>query len=257
MDLLRARVTFRERTLLDAIDLSIRFVAAHGKSYAKLSAIVLTPIFALCVLLADIDELTWWFVVTPALAVLAQTPFTILASRFAFTDAVPVSDVLRDTVRSMPRVVLLRLSAAIAIGALSFMIVPGIWIAVGFMFGTEVLLLERSGPFASLKRAYRMSMVSFGDTMQVLILLAALYVGVVVAFRFGAHVILEELLQLPDVRLSWPLGERMIWTAGVLAYVPFHATARFFVYLNVRTRNDGWDVQARFSALAARSKVDA
>ena len=31
------------------------------------------------------------------------------------------------------------------------------------------------------------------------------------------------------------------------------ATARFFLYLNVRTRAEGWDIQTRFAALAARA----
>ena len=30
------------------------------------------------------------------------------------------------------------------------------------------------------------------------------------------------------------------------------ATTRFFVYLDVRTRAEGWDIQTRFAALARR-----
>ncbi|CAN5747553.1 hypothetical protein BH11MYX4_BH11MYX4_30880 [soil metagenome] len=37
--------------------------------------------------------------------------------------------------------------------------------------------------------------------------------------------------------------------------IPYVATARFFIYLNVRTRVEGWDVQTRFAALAARNDL--
>lgn len=35
--------------------------------------------------------------------------------------------------------------------------------------------------------------------------------------------------------------------------VPFVATARFFVYLDIRTRSEGWDIQTRFAGIAARA----
>ena len=35
--------------------------------------------------------------------------------------------------------------------------------------------------------------------------------------------------------------------------MPTLTVARFFVYLNLRTRREGWDIQTRFAALAARA----
>jgi hypothetical protein len=43
---------------------------------------------------------------------------------------------------------------------------------------------------------------------------------------------------------------------GLFAQVPYLATARFFLYLNVRTRAEGWDIQTRFAAIAARAAAD-
>ena len=42
-----------------------------------------------------------------------------------------------------------------------------------------------------------------------------------------------------------------------VAFVPYAATVKFLLYLNVRTRAEGWDVQTRFAALARRAEADA
>ena len=41
---------------------------------------------------------------------------------------------------------------------------------------------------------------------------------------------------------------------GFWIVVPFVATARFLLYLDFRTRSEGWDVQTRFAAIAARDE---
>ncbi len=43
LDVLRARVTFRERTLLDVLDLALRFSMVHVRDFAKLGLVVLAP----------------------------------------------------------------------------------------------------------------------------------------------------------------------------------------------------------------------
>ena len=55
----------------------------------------------------------------------------------------------------------------------------------------------------------------------------------------------------------WTEGGGVLATLGLFAAVPYLATARFFLYLNVRTRAEGWDIQTRFAAIAARADEDA
>ena len=42
--------------------------------------------------------------------------------------------------------------------------------------------------------------------------------------------------------------------AAYWLFVPYLATARFLLYIDVRTRAEGWDVQTRFAAIAARGE---
>jgi hypothetical protein len=51
--------------------------------------------------------------------------------------------------------------------------------------------------------------------------------------------------------------EGISWLAlvGWWGSVPWLATARFFVYLDTRTRTEGWDIQTRFAAIAARASA--
>ena len=58
MDLMRARVTLRERPLLDVFDLALRFCTVHARAYAKMSLAVLVPAFALSWAVAH--EGGWW-----------------------------------------------------------------------------------------------------------------------------------------------------------------------------------------------------
>jgi hypothetical protein len=44
--------------------------------------------------------------------------------------------------------------------------------------------------------------------------------------------------------------------AGLLLSAPLVATARFLQYIDARTRGDGWDIQVRFMAIAAREGHD-
>src|SRR6185436_8021455 len=59
------------------------------------------------------------------------------------------------------------------------------------------------------------------------------------------------------LQLGLPLGS--LWKQGGSAYalvgfflsVPVTAAARFLKYVDVRTRKEGWDIQLRFTAIAA------
>ena len=55
----------------------------------------------------------------------------------------------------------------------------------------------------------------------------------------------------------WSDGWSVLSLLGFWLFVPYVVTARFFVYLDVRTRSEGWDIQTRFLALAARTLPDA
>lgn len=244
-----ARVAFRDRAVVDVLDLALRFLVVHARAYAKVAAIVLVPALAVGLLAGSV--MGWpraWVVVLPV-ALCAEVPFTVLASRLVFEDTVRVRDVLRDGLAAIPRAAGLRLLclAGIAVGFV-FLFIPGAWIAASVFFVGEILLLER-GPGA-FGRAQRLSSQAFADVMLGLILLGLLPVLAVVLADVAGRGVIGELLQFRPPLPVWASYGGVLALGGLILQVPFRATARFFLYLNVRTRVEGWDIQNRFVRIA-------
>ena len=103
MDLSRARVVLRQRSALDVLDLALRFVVAHAGAYARLTLVAIAPA---ALLSWGLSEAVGWELAWPAtifLAMLAETAFTVLASRLVFEEDVRQRDVLRRTASALPR----------------------------------------------------------------------------------------------------------------------------------------------------------
>jgi hypothetical protein len=253
MNVLAARVTLRDRTLLDVFDLALRFVAAHGGAYAKTSACVSVPAFTVSWLAAREWGWGWGWTIAVCLASLAQAPFVALASRLVFEDEVPTRSALGAALRALPRLVGARVLEAIGVsaGALFFFF-PAVWIATLFCFSTEVIVLEGASVTTALSRGQRLGSGWFGDVFLAMLLSWLFYALAIWLGDLGGRAVLEELLQirLPsgEDAPGPPLGLFGFWLA-----VPVLTTARFFVYLNLRTRREGWDIQTRFAAIAARA----
>jgi hypothetical protein len=64
--------------------------------------------------------------------------------------------------------------------------------------------------------------------------------------------VLEDLLEItPPPSITETKGS-VLAMVSYWAFVPFGATCRFLVYVNARTRTEGWDVQTSFAAIASR-----
>ena len=66
--------------------------------------------------------------------------------------------------------------------------------------------------------------------------------------------VLQDVLEIKAPASIFTTGGSAIGLAVFWAFVPFAATCRFLLYINVRTRNEGWDVQTRFAAIATRAE---
>jgi hypothetical protein len=254
LDLLRARVAFRERSISDVLDFALRFVVVHGRVYTKVALASVIPLAA--VSLAAGLTLGWtttWLIAIP-LAIACEIPFTVLASRLVFEDQVRTRDVLRAAIRDGARVAFVRaLGAALVVIGLSALIVPGIWLATIFLFLGEVMLLERSSMLQAFGRAQRVASSAASEVVVAMLVLALVPAGAVLLADIAGRAVIGELLQFRPPRPLWTEGGGALATLGLFAQVPYLATARFFLYLNVRTRAEGWDIQTRFAAIAARA----
>jgi hypothetical protein len=255
MDILHARVALRERTLLDVVDLAVRFLAKNARVYTKVSAIVLTPSIAVSLAAAEWVGWGWAWLTAILLCAFAQTPFTVLASRLVFEPSVRVRDVLGISLRALPRLSFTRLVqlVGVVVGAFFFML-PGIWVAVLFFFVNEVVVLEQASVGTALGRMQRLVSGNFGDVLMAFLFLLALHIVVVFAGDATGRAILEDLLEITAPQPIWATKGSVLAMGAFWSFVPMAATCRFLLYVNVRTRGEGWDIQTRFAALAARAE---
>ena len=258
MDVLLARVALRDRSLLDVVDLSVRFLMRHLSVYARVAAIVLVPMFAATWLIAAYAGWLWGWPCALLLSMFASSPFTILASRLVFEPEVPASSVLKTALFTLPRLLSCRLLQifAVSFGFLLF-VIPGIWAQVLFLFSSEVVVLEQASMSTALGRLQRLLGGNSGDVLMAMLLLLALNLGAVCLGDVVFRAVLEELLQIGAPPSLFETGGCVLGLLGFWLAVPLVATVRLFVYLNLRTRREGWDIQTRFAAMVARGEVGA
>ena len=254
MDILQARVALRERTLLDVVDLTVRFLARHARPYARMGAIVLIPAFAATLFVAMHAGWGWGWTSAFLLGALAQTPFTVLASRLVFEPVVRVRGVLGQSARSVPRLLVIRAMEllGLVVGTL-FFVLPAVWLGVVFLFVSEVMVLEQASIGVALGRMHRLVWGQLGDAMMAFLFLLSLHIIVVFVGDATGRAILEGLLEITAPPSLWDEKGSALALASFWLFVPFGATCRFLLYLNVRTRTEGWDIQTRFVAIAART----
>lgn len=253
LDVLRARVAFRDRAFLDVMDLALRFVAVHARLYAKVAAMVLAPCAALTI--AASWALGWAFAwgVAFLLSFVAQVPFTVLASRLVFQEKVGARTVVRAALREVPRILVMRIGWAVLIGGATLVFVaPGAWAASLFLFVDEVMILERSPVVPAFGRAQRIASGAMGDAFVALAMVCVVPLVAMLLADVGGRAFIGEILQFRAPAPAWSEGGSVLAVLGWFGVVPYVAAARFFTYLNVRTRAEGWDIQTRFAAIASR-----
>jgi len=253
MDLLRARVVFRDRSMADVLDLSMRFLAVQWRAYAKLTLVTLVPLLLLSLGAAYLWGWIWGWIIALGLAMILETPFTILASRLVFQDKVRVRDVLRGARSDLLRVLFARTFALIGIAfGLFFVILPGFWLGAIFFFLSEVMLLERAGFGTALGRAQRVASAATTDVILGIFFVVLAPLIAVLLTDWAGRTLIGEVLQFRPPQPVWNEGGSVLGIIGLYLAVPYIATARFFMYLNVRTRVEGWDIQTRFAEIARK-----
>jgi hypothetical protein len=254
MNVTRARVVLRERPLPDILDLALRFLVEHGGAYAKTGVMVLPPFLATSILIARFTNAlaAWLFCVFGA--ALAAAPFTVLASRLVFEDDVRPGSVVRAALVDLPRLCGLRLlSFGLFVAGLSVCTLPGVWVAAITFFAVEVASLEKARTLLAFERSFRLARCASSEVLMAILVLATLHLSAVMMADTAGRTLIEVLLEAHTPAAIWEDGWSVLGLAGFWLFVPYVATTRFFVYLDVRTRTEGWDIQTRFVALAARS----
>jgi hypothetical protein len=266
MNLAEARVVLRPRSLAEILDLALRFATGPAATlYAKLATLILLPAWVLCIALHWAAGWPWWqvWLLALALATPIQGVFTLAVGKLMFAEHVTVRELMREYLRRFPAylgallITRVQIAAVCALGV--FLILPPLWIWGRGIHVHEACLLERAGPIDAVRRAARMvenRVVPAGATLLLLSIVAVGFVGVSEALL--NHGLFDFVLQIgkPFGSLIDEGGSAPA-LLGLLLAVPYWATARFLLYVDLRTRRDGWDVQVRFMALANQAEPEA
>ncbi len=255
MRLDRSNVVLRPRTPASVADLALRFIFDLApRRFLTLGLWVLLPGWLGCLTLRHVLGWNWlsvWLVAF-TFVTFAQGPFTVLCSRLLFERDVFIYDVLSTYARRASA----HLGTTLWTRGLVVVSLPlfglGLWLWGRYAFSHEAVLLEGMSGQAALKRSADLSSHSSSDVISTLSLLLILQVGLVVLTEALGRGFVEWLLMMPT--LTEPLeeaGGSEIALLGFLAATPLTATLRFLVYINGRTKHDGWDVQVRFMHIEA------
>jgi hypothetical protein len=255
VNVLEARVVLRDRTMLDVVDLALRFLVHYAKAYAKVSLVVLPPAFVASWAIATAAGWGWAWTASIALAPFAAAPFTALASRLMFEPSVRARDAIGAAASALPLLFAMRLLEGIGIGCgFWFLFAPAFWVWATFFYTNEVVVLERAGVGVGLTRLHRLLAGQSGETILALLFLTALHIVAVFLGDVVGRSVIEDLLEITPPASMLETKGSVLAMAAFWGFVPFGATCRFLVYVNARTRTEGWDVQTRFAAIAARAE---
>lgn len=252
------RVALRPRGPLEVFDLTLVFVRANRGVLARLAAAVLGPwllVFAVACWLANGSP---WLVLLPVPCLgVVQVPFTLIGGKLLFRSDATAWGALADAARagrSLVTITLLGLAGSM-VSAMScgWMLLPTM---AALLFVPESALLERESVRRVVERSQRLASAGFGAALFGVIARMALTVwGALVAEAAG------QLLFDSALQLGQPFGALLTGQVtpfllfGALAAQPLFALYRLLLYVDVRTRTEGWDLRVSLRAAAiARSE---
>jgi hypothetical protein len=256
MNLGASAIVLRPRTLGEVLDLACRLSISLALGlYARLSALILLPIFAGCLALRYAAGWPWAAVWTVAVTAggVAQGVFTVGVGRLLFSEELRAGQVLRLFGRRLGSyLVMLGLSRMLlAASCVPFFFgLPFAWPRVVFVH--EASLLEGAGPADAIRRSNRFIAGRGASVFGALLALLLTQAAFVITAELLGQGLVKEVLQLGEpFGALFSDGGSPYALAGLLLSVPYVSTARFLDYIDARTRADGWDIQLRFMAIAA------
>ena len=268
MQLDKTRIVIRERSYLDLLDLALQVYREHAAPVLITSALSAAPMiainyFLLGDFLADLDleydqGTIFGFLICLSFLIVLEAPVasaltTLYLSQALFLDRPSFRRMLADLWASKWQLFLLQVlgRAVLVPWILSWLLLYAVW-----PYLTEVILLERN----PLRRKSAAGMTTFsrssalhgpnsGDLFARW-LLAGLSGGLMILGMWLAVWYLRGLLTNAWAMDAWMFTLHLqLVTWLVLSYF---TVVRFLSYLDLRIRNEGWEIELRMRAEAAR-----
>lgn len=245
------RVALRPRDPFEVFDLSLGLLRACAGPYARLFALVVVPPWLITAVVAAFFE--WHpaaaavpFVLSGAL----KAPFTVLTGRLLFAPHMRARDALRETLTRLGALV--QVWGVGAAGVLAALLTCGIvapFVHAAVLYLPETALLERVGIQRGVQRSSRLAYGHLGITAVGALAWFVLAGWLAIVAELGGQAITEYVLQLGPVFGSILDGKASPFLLlGLFAAQPLHAVYRLLLYVDVRTRVEGWDLQVALRA---------
>jgi hypothetical protein len=246
------RIVLRERSPFDVLDLAFRLIRSRFWPLARLSAVVLLPPWLVLAFLCWMFSGHWAIaVIACAIAPIAQAPYTVLFGRMLFSDEVRLREVLFDVIRAMPTLV--AMSAVGVAGAMVAAVVScGAFLPLvqgALMYAMEAALLERVGVERGLRRSWRLGFGHAGITTIGVLAFWVLTAWLAIVAEAAGQAVVDKILMLGTPFGSAVALQTTPWlVGGMLLAQPLYAVYRLLLYVDVRTRVEGWDLQVALRA---------
>jgi hypothetical protein len=271
------RVRLRPRSLDESADLALAYLRVHRAAFAPLAALV--------VLVTVVPSATAIALGAPWAAVLAalvlvggalDRPVVVFAGRHLFDPSTRVraavgaaarqslGATLTSALMTLPFAVTAWMfrdpdaedGAAYALLAFAAMFWPLLVGSLAFL--PPVHALEGRGFRPALRRALALARLRGGRAVAFTIFAATARLGLALTLALATEFVVSVLLQLA------PADDPFTDAAGSWAFVAgwalagvYVSVARVLEYVDARTRVEGWDIQVRFRAIAARLEAEA
>ena len=284
MQLDKTRIVVRERNYLDLLDLALCVIRAHGLPLVATTALGVAPMILLNVLLVgdrltdldvelgtDVVPFVWTLVLLFLLeAPLAAAPTTLYLGQALFLERPEPLRIARDFLGSLPQLVLF------LVGPRAVLVLPAVitesevWLALGsvclmglaflhYAFWPhlgEVILLDRNPIFRrkqlgmnTLRRTLDLHRRNAGDLFGRWILFGLLGGAWIVALWLATEVVIAALLGRAELGVAF---YTIYLQVVVWLVVSFFTVVRFLGYLDLRIKNEGWEIELKMRAEAAR-----
>jgi hypothetical protein len=198
----------------------------------------------------------WAWLLTPILAPVFSSPLCTTVGNLVFTPKVSFGLVAGETLRRFPAFVFLFfVNRLITLLGLCAAIVPGLYLWRASWFLGPIVLLEGSPVGASFRRGRRFAAGFQGHVIGHAFNSAVLLLYLGVAAASLGHFLITKIFGVTFTAIAnLTLLESYPHLLGLTAFAiaaPFITVVWFFVYLDVRTRKEGWDLELAFRSRAA------
>jgi hypothetical protein len=253
------QVEIKARPPGEAVALAARMVQHRPGPFLGAWAFYTLGTVAVGHLLLRVLHLHWAWVLAlvPLLAPIFSLPMTTTAGHLVFSPRVAFRTVAATTIRrGAPFLLLFVANRVLTLLGLAAFVVPGLYLWRASWFLGPVVTLEGSSMEASFRRGRRFAIGFHGHVFGHAFNAAMLLVYLTIAFTSLAHFLVAKVFGQTFTALAeLPLQDgyyAYITLVGFALAAPFVTLVWFFVYLDVRIRKEGWDLEIAFRSRAAK-----